>query len=416
MQHRTLTHGLAATVLGLATLTGCQSGHEQNLQAAEGRWQDLRSHVMLETAENQFNAGQLDQCEKTVNDAARVDPTNPKLFLLAGRVALEKGELEYAFKLFAQSIVLDEASEQPSSEPYYYQGVILQRWKKHDDALERYRAAHRLEPDNASRLLAVAETLVALERFEEAKGELEDRLTYFDQNAAIRIALGHILRLQERPDEAVELYRSAALLSPDDTMLREELAAVLLEADQPDEASTELRGLLTQNDYADRTDLMRKLAASELKAGRVPEARQVYIDLTNLESGVVTDWIKLGELSWRMEDLGGSLIAAQRVMELAPNRHEGYLMAGVVWQKRGRLADALQLFDRAAQLAPTDTTALLMRGLALQKAGQPAAAAKAYEQALQRNPEDSRAQRLLSVIQSELDTQASVPTDGLIGE
>ncbi|MEM9753505.1 MAG: hypothetical protein AAF916_08980, partial [Planctomycetota bacterium] len=67
---------LAITLAGTATMTGCsgKSQHEKNKVAAESRWQDLRSHVMLETAQNQFMAGQIKQAEKTVTDAARVDP------------------------------------------------------------------------------------------------------------------------------------------------------------------------------------------------------------------------------------------------------------------------------------------------------------------------------------------------------
>ncbi|MEM1097687.1 MAG: tetratricopeptide repeat protein [Planctomycetota bacterium] len=414
---------LTVAVIGAGTLTGCagKSQHEKNKAAAESRWQDLRSHVMLETAENQFRAGQIKQADKTVQDAARVDPDNPKLFTLAGRIAIEKGELEYAFKLFARSILLQTpptdaelTDEQRAKfavkdpEPYYYQGVVLQRWQKHDDALERYEAAHRLEPDNPARLLAVAETMVTLGQYDDAIAALEDRLDYFDSNAAIRVTLGHIYGLQGQPERAVEYYRHATVLSPDDPIVREELARMLIEAGDPEAAADALAELLEQQDQQNRTDLMRRLASAQLDAGRVADARQTYIEITNLERDRTTDWIKLGELSWRLEDLGGALIAANKVMDLSPNRHEGYLMAGMVWQKRGRLADALRLYDHAARLVPNDTTPLLMRGLALQKADKPAAAIRAYEQALERDPEDQRALRLLTALQPSSETQAGV--------
>jgi tetratricopeptide (TPR) repeat protein len=158
---------------------------------------------------------------------------------------------------------------------------------------------------------------------------------------------------------------------------------------------------------------MRRLASAQLDAGRVADARQTYIDITNVAGDRASDWIKLGELSWRLEDTGGAIIAANKVMDLAPNRHEGYLMAGMVWQKRGELADALRLFDHAAKLVPNDTTPLLMRGLALQKAGNPAAAMRAYEQAVERNPDDRRAQRLLAALQTKDQAQAAVQVEPL---
>ncbi len=411
---------LAATLAAAGSLTGCaaKSQHEKNKAAAESRWQDLRSHVMLETAQNQFSSGQIEQANKTVNDAARVDPNNPKLFTLAGRIALEKGELEYAFKLFARAILLQtpptDAELTPEQqarfafkdpEPYYYQGVVLQRWQKHAEALERYQAAHRIQPDNAARLLAVAETLITLGRYDEAVTELESRLNYFDSNAAIRVTLGHVYGLKGEPETAVAYYRNAAVLAPDDPIIREELARTLLLAGDPEGAAEVLAELLGKHDYKNRTDLMRRLASAQLEAGRIADARQTCIDLTNVERDRASDWIKLGELSWRLEDLGGTLIAANKVMELAPNRHEGYLMAGMVWQKRERLADALRLYDHAAKLVPHDTMPLLMRGLALQQAGKSAAAIRAFEQALERNPDDSRAKRLLAALRPDADAK-----------
>ena len=70
----------------------------------------------------------------------------------------------------------------------------------------------------------------------------------------------------------------------------------------------------------------------------------------------------------------------------------------MVWQRRGNLNNALQMFDRAAQAAPTSTEPLILRGLSLQKAGRHAAAIEAYQEALKRQPDDPRARQLLSAV------------------
>ena len=392
-----LAIGVAASGL---VLGGCASNadkknqHDRWVADADANWNHIRSHALLETATKEFQNGRLDLAERTVSDAAKKDPTNPELFLLAGRCAMEKGELEKAHSIFAKTIVLAEARKAVTSDPYFYQGVILQRWQRPEEALERYTVAHRIEPDNPGRLLAMTETMIAIGRLDEAKKELSDRLSYFDQNPALRVTLAHIEKMQGNQAEALRWFKEAALLAPQDMVVREQLAEAHLAAGNIDDACVAMRRLVRDPDYAHRDDLRRRLAAAELEGGRVADARQLYIDLTAAHPGNVSDWTELAELSWRMQDQGGTLIAANRIMELAPNEANGYLMAGLVWQRRGETRDALHLFDRAAELDPLAATPVLMRGLTLQKEGRWAAARDAYAAAMERDPADTRIPRL----------------------
>ncbi len=210
----------------------------------------------------------------------------------------------------------------------------------------------------------------------------------------MRVTLAHIEKMQGNQAEALRWFKEAALLAPLDMVVREQLAEAHLAAGNIDDACVAMRRLVRDPDYAHRDDLRRRLAAAELEGGRVGDARQLYIDLTASHPGNVSDWTELAELSWRMQDQGGTLIAANRIMELAPNEANGYLMAGLVWQRRGETRDALHLFDRAAELDPLAATPVLMRGLTLQKEGRWAAARDAYAAAMERDPADARIPRL----------------------
>lgn len=405
-----LTLGMVAGLSGCASNADKKNQHERWVADADANWNKIRSHALLETATKEFQNGRLDLAERTVSDAAKKDPTNPELFLLAGRCALEKGELERAHSIFARSIVLAEARKTVVADPYYYQGVILQRWQRHEEALERYTAAHRIEPDNPARLLAMTEMLVALGRLDEAKHEIETRLAYFDQNPALRVTLAHVAKMQGDSDAALAWFKQAALLAPEDMVVREQLADAHLAAGNIDEACVAMRLLVKDPDYAKRYDLRRRLAAAELQGGRVGLARQIYIDLTAANPGDVSDWIKLAELSWQMKDQGGTLIAANRIMELAPNEASGFLMAGLVWQRRGEIGDALHLFDRAADLDPLSPMPSLLRGLALQGEGRWAAARDAFADARTRAPGDERIRRLHVAAAAAADPLVAVPT------
>ncbi len=392
-RHQTLPRRwlLLAMVVTLA-VSGCakKKNHDQWVEKADTRWSKLRTGVMVEMAYQQFKAGQLDVAEKTVRDAMQSNPDAPELHLLAGRIALERGQLERAYHLLANAIQLDPKD----SKPYFYQGIVLQRWQQYDKALTYYQQAYERQADNPSYLLASAEMLAALDRIPEAIDLLESKMDYFDTSAALRAGLGHFHSLAGNHEKSAAMFAEASMLSPDDLRVEEELAMAQVRIEKPQRAMQTLEKLLARDEMKGRDDLWRVLAAQYVRVGKFTEARQVYVDLTRRDATRVEDWIELGELAWKLRDYGAALASANRIVHLAPRRHEGYLLAGMVWHRRGRLDEALRMFDQAAELAPESATPLILRGVALQTSGKRAAAADAYLKALERQPDDTRAQRL----------------------
>ncbi len=384
----------AAALLAPLLLVGCQDTLVEEKADAKNRWLELRSSMMLDMAKQQFNAGDLTQAEKSVKDGLSIDSRHAGLHVLAGRISLEQSKLERAYHLFNAAIEL----EPKSAEAYYYQGLVMQRWQRYDSSLEFYQQAYDNEPDNPAYLLAVAETLVELDRVDQAIDLLESKRQYFDQNAGVRAAIGHLYYMKGKPGLAADNFHEATLLEPDSIRFQEQYAFSLAAAEKHEQAIDVLTNILDNPKHKDRTDLKRALASAYQYTGNVKQAHAVLIQVARGPDSDVSDWIKLGELSYQQNELGGALQAASKVMNLAPNRHEGYLLAGMVWQKRGNLNNALQMFDRAAAVAPARTEPLILRGLSLQKAGRFTAAAQAYKQALKRQPNDTRAEKLLAAV------------------
>lgn len=388
---------LAASA-GLILLTTACSGplptkgaaHKDAVDKADARWKTMRSNMMLQMATQQFATGDLDQAEKTINEALEIDKKNDRLYTLGGRVCIERGQLERAYHMLGIAI----ETNAKSSDGQYYQGLVLQRWQQYEGALVRYRQAYVLEPDNVAYLLAVTEMLVSIDHIEEARELLEEKQAYFDQNAGVRGALGQVYLLKGQPEKAIECFKQASVLRPDDAQTQEQLGQAQAAAGKHIDAIATLEKLTARAEYANRRDVQMTLASSLLAAGRTADAKSLLVKLTRSNPSEVEGWIKLGQLCWSMEDTSGTLTAASRVIALSPRRHEGYLLSGLVWQKRGELDKALPFFDQAATAAPDNALPLVLRGLALEKAGRPAAALESYNQALQRKPEDDRVKKL----------------------
>lgn len=380
-------------VLGLA---GCSS-HKTRVKAAEAHWKQMRSTLMMQMAQQQFDAGDLDQAEKTLTEATKIDQRNAEIYTLAGRVAMERGQLERAYHRFKTAIEINPAF----ASAHYYQGIILQRWARFESAYESYKQAYDSQQDNAAYLLAMSEMLVVMDRSDEAMKILSEKMGYFDMNVGIRLAVGQLYMMHGEHRKAVDSFRQASLIRPEDLQVQEELALALLAAGQSAEAAQRLELLCREHSLSGRADLKRALADSYLAGGRINDAKSVYIQLTRTNPLDVDAWIRIGELSLAQNDLKESLLAANRVQKLAPHRHEGYLLAGIVWSKQGDVTQAVALLDQAAALAPTESIPVILRGITFEQAGQLDAAAQSYAEALRRKPDDARAQQLLAKIATE---------------
>ena len=387
---------LSAAALLVSALTGCMKGkaHQEWVKQSDDRWHQARAQLMLPMAQQAFDTGDLDEAQRVVHEALIMDENNAQFFLLNGRIALERNKLERAYHLFAKAIELDD--KYPAA--HYFQGIIYQRWSRDEDALTAYQKSYELKADSVDYLLAVCEMLVELDRSDEAITLLQSKLDYFDQNVGVRTALGYLHLMGGDYPRAVRHFKEASLLDPDNLKIREELSLSLYAAGNTREASRTLATLLEESQMSLRYDLHAVLARCHTQEDRPDDARRLYLELTRKEPRHAGHWIALGELSWQMQDLPATLTAARRAIRLDPQNHQGYLLAGMAFQKQNRLDDALRSFDRAAELAPDDAIPLILRGVALQRNGQTAAAAQAYTQALQRQPHDPRAMRLLQSI------------------
>ena len=384
---------IPACVLALTVITGgCTNHHRESTNTANLRWLTMRSAQLLGMARQQFEMGDLDQADKTVENSLMTDPMNAHLMVMAARIALERGRLERSYHLLNKAIEID--SELPSA--HYYQGLVMQRWQQFDAALVRYQNAYGLEADNVAYLLAVGEMLVAIDRVDDALELLEAKLAYFEQNAGIREAVGRLYVMQDKFTKAVDFFHDASLLLPDDLQIQEELGLTQLEAEQFEDAIRTLEPLCEEFDLRDRRYLRLALISAYQAAGHSEKAWEKAMAMTRRAPDDIEAWRLVAELAWDAEDLTAALSAAGRVSKLAPQQPEGFLLAGMVWQKRGQSHRALKLFEQAVKVDRSNANAVILQGIVLEDMGRWREAAEAYREALRRQPDDPRAQELLT--------------------
>ena len=219
---------VATVAAAAAAMLGSGCGESKMAAQAKAahveRYDRIKSNIYLQAAERDFAAGDLNAAESTLRTVIAADTENPRVFLLSGRIAIERGQLERAVILLNQTLQLDASLP----EPHYYLGVIHQRWRNDETSLKHYRAAYDLEPDNVTYLMPIGEVLVTMGRTDEALTLFKSKERYFDSSAGLRMAIGQILYVQGKYSQAVEYLHKASVMSPDDLHVREELALAQL--------------------------------------------------------------------------------------------------------------------------------------------------------------------------------------------
>lgn len=398
-------------MVGLSTgLSGC-FGHggrtsQQMTQAAQ-RMAQIKSATEWEMAEQAFQAGDLDRALEKVNNSIVMNPSVTKSHVLKGRVLLETGELEKARRSLLEAQVIDPTFE----DAHYYLGMVYERLAKKDEALRCYETAAVLNPEQALYAVAVAETMVDLNRIEDAQKYLDDRAGVFEHNAGVRQTLGHLAMMQGDKQKAAEYFRDARLLSPEDSSMLEDLVIAQMEIGEFAEAEYGLSRLLAEEGMEDRRDLLRMRARCLLELDRVIEARETLLMLTSADGGDVdlTSWLDLGALAYRTNDQTRLRQAAAKIMSLAPSRPEGYVYRAIWLRQHGDVKEALAVIERGFDVAEMPVDAVLLRGVIEQDLGMNAAAERSYRAAMTLNPEDSRAALLLDLLDQPTDGIASFP-------
>lgn len=394
------------SMLLLAPLTafaGCGGPTKAGLEArsdARERLAMVNAQVSYDQAERAFEVGQFDRALREVENALQRYPEESEYHLLHGRILLELHRLERAYKAFELAIEKDEES----AEAHYFTGIVFQRWSDNDRAYEHYTTASELDESNAQYLLAAAESLIALRRYEDARELVEPQLAYFEHNTALHHLLAQIAMLQDDAERAAELFTKAQRLNPDDPMLLEELAWAQYAAGRYGHCHDTLQQLLPMGelDGSQRTDLLHLKARCLVFLDRHREARPIYMELTSTVPSDPEVWIELGALSWELKDMRRVASSASRIIALSPERFEGYLLRGVYAKERGELRDARRFFTQAAQCEDTESIAYLLLGQVLEQEGNTEAAERVFERAVELFPDSAEAKSLLAGVQRSL--------------
>jgi protein O-GlcNAc transferase len=317
-------------------------------------------------------AGDFDRSVKAYEQAIRIVYGNYVPHLKLGVVLMEHGKTGRALTEF--EVAVKYGGTDPLT--HFNYGLALNDLGRKTAALEQWRLASEMEPDNAAFVAAVgigltgADDRAAVGYFERADSLGMDSAA-FDNNYA--------LALERTGDNDGAEYRFEAAVArggPGQTEYRRNLARHYLRAGKNAEAAAEFDTLVAQDGHkwSDSVYLARARVALERYQDAIAGLETFALEV---ESG-------------RIDRASG------RVDRMPPTLGEALDVLGMAWRGQGDLARARDYLGRAVRLEPDDPARLNNYGVVLAESGMLPDARAQWRRVLEIDPANATARANLA--------------------
>jgi tetratricopeptide (TPR) repeat protein len=278
--------------------------------------------------------------------AAALAPDHAWRLLEVGAELRELGRFEEA-----QTVYLDAVARNPHL-ANAFRGLALVARQRGDGhaALEHFRAAAAIEPENAWLAFDVASQLRDLGRLEDAAVAFRAVLAKDPKNAHSWRALALLARESGNRAEALDFFRVAAVFNPADPWNTQDAGTELRELGRLDEAADCFRAVLARD--ANFLHANRGLAQIARAKGAHKEAAEQFAAVARLEPRDVWAQVDLASELRELGRLDEAESAYRAAAALDPKLAQVSRGLGLIARQRGDHADALAHFQAAVRIEP----------------------------------------------------------------
>lgn len=351
--------------------------HErQDLKGAE-RWLRRAIQISQESFLPYFSLGaiyarkgKLLRAQKFLEKAIQIEQL-PQAYYLLGTIFYDKGQLERAIRSFQGALKLDPEYE----EAIYHLGLCYldRNWNR--KAIDCFQEALELNPNKI-------EYQQAVKIYEGISGHIP-----LEGPAADEFKQAEVLATQGNYIEALDHYRRASQVDPDNISILMPYALLCSHLDKNAEAVALSRRVLKQKPTevvaaAAYTTLVEALRAE----GNFKEANraleEMLLEYTSNYAKSVAYYEKAYNLAEMEESLDEALESAQLALRYSPKELKQFPLAALGWVyfKRKEYDNAVDFLSKSADLGPTATN-LMHLGMALLESGQKERARQVFRKA-----------------------------------
>ncbi len=282
----------------------------------------------------------------------------------------------------AESTLMEACTAFPTQPlPFYKLGLLFTKTGRHEASLPHFLKALEIAPNDDNILQSVAFTLAQLDRKAEAIGYAERSVKANPANPDNKTFLAVLCRESGDSSRAAALYREVLTKFPDSVSAQNNLAVILSETGQHEEAIRIAGKMLAQS--ADmEPNLKVSLAAIFYDAGSKQRSRELYEEILAKYPENVPTLNNLALLLAESGEFSRALQLAQKACQLMPEEGKTIDTLGWVYFLQGNFNEAGRYLERALKLQPDDPSVLYHLGMVFEKIGLKQEAEKFFGKAL----------------------------------
>ena len=214
-------------------------------------------------------------------------------------------------------------------EPRLAAGMLLEKENKFADAEEQYKQALTLDPSSQDALVGLANVYMRGQRFPEAEDYLRKVVSQRPNEAAPHIQLGRVLAADQKYDDAIAELQAGLKIAPNDVSAERDLADVYADAGKYSEAEALYRSLLSA--HAQDSELHHKLGQIFMKLKRFPAAEQEFLAAVKLKPDWGTAYGDLAVAANETQDYTLAIKALDMRAKFLPEIPVGYFLRATAY-------------------------------------------------------------------------------------
>lgn len=350
---------------------------------------DVRMEVLTAVAKLYLEAHRLSEARSACLEAMQRSPRSVDVLSTLGVVSFQEGRFELAIDYFRQTLAANPMTlrnlmvHRHLSLAYYKLGHF-------DKAAAEFKRASAWHPD---RILGSGGVENDSESAEQTVARCRARLIEHPDDPALRKTIGEALFQMGCLEEAIEEYRAALELDPDDLESQCRLGTVYYADDQGLPATICFSRAVEKNPGYAPAHL--GLGLIHLLRGSVDAAIQKFQWAITIDPTSAEAYNFLGNALRQKGQLEEACAAYRQAIALQPTYAQAHNNLGLVTLELGRPEEATASFREALAIFPDYVPALCNLGKAQLAMGQAGEARTAWRQALAINPDNPIAQALL---------------------
>ncbi len=386
---------------------------------------NVRAQALLGKA--YFAEKDYPQAVEEFEKAKQLAPQDPVLWLACGLAKVSAKQPALAEKDFRRAIELAPNS----AEAYRDLANLFRATGRTAEVEPVLRQGLKVNPRSLELHLVLADFYFAQAR----RNEVEDLFAQMRGRAGdfpnLRLQLGDFWMWRSEPARAVKEYEAALVPEKPHPLVQKKLVGAYITLGRRDEAERRNQQILTRSpkdlegrsfrgalrylrgDSAGAVGELRAVLKDEPKSlianyylglalmasGKPDEAEAAFADCVRYNENSVYAFQRLAELHFGRQDWDAGLEYAKRVVALAPQLPDGYLLAAEAYINKGDSRIAQEILQGVQKMAPDSADAQELLGAANIKQGKTEVGVNEYEQAWAYSPDrGARVNRFVNLL------------------